>query len=229
MRNARASVALGAAAVVICTTSACAGIVSVNVEGIPGSFQTWNVPLLNPGSSYVGTFSFETDDGSARVWGTFEAVCRRLGARLTLTDFGLESENHARDLNFSFDALIEYGMASGEGSAMQSFQATQDVNSGNGSIIWTKGASWDGQVLFPLSGFYRPWDLLHSTLHGSSGKLVHLSTPVELESHTTISLSAGGSFDGVYLPSSAIDWAYVPSPATISLVFAIFAVQRRRR
>lgn len=229
MRCTRASVVLGTAAGVFFSTHAHAGLVRVNVNGIPGSFQAWNVPLLNPGDSYVGTFSFATADNSARVWGTFEAACGRRSARLTLTEFGLESVGNAQTLDFSFDALIEYGMTSGPGSAMQSFDATQDINSGNGSIVWSKGASWDGQVLFPLWGFYRPWDLLNSTLHGSSGLLVNLSTPVELESHTTISLLAGGSFDGVYLPDSAFDWAYVPAPATLSLAMVGVVAPRRRR
>ncbi|KAA0214941.1 MAG: hypothetical protein DYG94_10845 [Leptolyngbya sp. PLA3] len=69
----------------------------MNVIWIPGSYQARNVPLLTPGYSHVGTFNFVTADNSARVRGTFEAICGRRSARRRLTQFGLESMGSARD------------------------------------------------------------------------------------------------------------------------------------
>lgn len=229
MRCSPKSVALATAMVVFSTQIVVAGPVSVSVDGIPDAFMQWDVPLLNPGQSWTQTFEFEDSDGSARVWGTIEAFCWLSGGSLNLTEFGLESTGQAQTLDFQFDARIEYGFSAGWKNAMQLFWATQNINSGNASILWTKGAAWNGNVLPQLSGFYDPDDPLNSRLRDGVARWMALGSPAQLVSQTRIQLNAGGEFDGVYLPDSAFD--IVPAPSSLAVALGVGLVvgwQRRR-
>lgn len=229
MQRSLTSVALAATAVAFSSQIVSAGPVSVSVDGIPGAFMQWNVPLLNPGHGWTETFRFDGPDGSTRAWGTIEARCWNTGGWLILTDFGLESEGHARTLDFEFNARIEYGFSASWKNASQTFDADQNINSANASIVWTKGASWNGNVLPPLDGFYSPWDPLNSRLYGNSGRFMYVASPATLVSASFIQLNAGTQFDGVYLPDSALD--IVPAPSSLGVVLGVGVVAgwRRRR
>lgn len=211
--------------------AASAGIVSVSVDGIQGAVMTWNVPLLNPGDTWKRDFAFASADGDASAWGTIRATCNADARRATLnlTDFGMVSTNEAQFLGFELMATLDYGVISGLAAALQKFQAMHDIESANARMDWQKGSSWDGQVLFPLSGFYDPTDLLNSSLGASSGMFLNVSSPTTLVSRTFIQLRSGGEIDGVFLPGSAFDKVVVPAPSGPAMVLAAGALGWRRR
>lgn len=211
--------------------AASAGIVSVSVDGIQGAVMTWNVPLLNPGDTWTRDFAFASANGDASAWGTIRATCNADARRATLnlTDFGMVSTNEAQFLGFELMATLDYGVIGGLAAALQKFQALQEVESANARIDWQKGSSWDGQILFPLSGFYDPTDLLNSSLGGSSGMFLNVSSPTTLVSRTFIQLRSGGEIDGVFLPESAFDRIVVPTPSGAAMGLAAGALGWRRR
>lgn len=55
MRCRMATMATSAIAFVVLSQPAAGGITTVSVDGIPGAFMQWNVPVLHPGDFWKRT------------------------------------------------------------------------------------------------------------------------------------------------------------------------------